>query len=196
MAVGRTLAGRQARRRDSKQADWQAGGHQQPGPSDANYWIAGLGVWCNTGTENGAQVRVDGGVWKKGGVVRREARKIRAGNRQEESSMSKEEVAVSSCSCWCKKEEKQPLDLLLSVSDAESTATTVNRGRIETSSEVPQKPAGNVTPGIPECWDYSCQSTWSNRTVSLCISATLLKSLFINRHTAHGLKQTNMWRGR
>ena len=63
MAVGRALAGRQAQA--SRRAGWLAGrrADEQAGPSDANYCIAPLRVWCNTGTEICAQVSREDGWW-------------------------------------------------------------------------------------------------------------------------------------
>lgn len=62
MAVGRTEAGGQALKAGQK-ARWLAGSRadEQAGPSDVNYCIAPLQVWCNTGTESGAQVSLQDG---------------------------------------------------------------------------------------------------------------------------------------
>lgn len=95
MAVGRTLAGRQAHRRAGEQADWRA--DEQARSSRANYCIAPL--YDATRGQKAAlrsAARMGGGVCGRRGWGDVEKRR---GKRRDERTISKEEVAVSSYSC-------------------------------------------------------------------------------------------------
>lgn len=132
--------GRQTGAQAGRRAGWLAGwrADEQAGPSDANYCIAPLQVWRNTGTESGAQVSREDGCLVEG------RKKKRREKRRDDRTMSKEEVAVSSYSCWCKKEEKSSLHLSPPVSAVENNSTArVKRREDRGILGVPQKPDGS-----------------------------------------------------
>lgn len=170
MAVGRGLAGRQAGRRAGWLAGWRA--DEQAGPSDANYCIAPLQLWRNTGTESGTQVSREDGREGGGGRGREDHIQRWGGGVKLELLMQ---------------ERRKPslhVSLLLSQQKRIIVQLQQKEGRIEAFWESHRNLTDcmvtGAPPGLPSCSDYCCQSMCSTSTVAPCTSAQNLRPVFEN----------------